>query len=103
MSEKPEGKTVADDVLEAAEKAQKRDDGGPVYPIHFQHKIDPGEAIREQEWPGISLRDHYMGEIVKGLVAAHDRVDDDIGLPDPSWYASRARHIVNAMLRERLK
>lgn len=75
-------------------------DGGPVYPVVFQHRRSNGE-IHAQEWGGMTLRDYFAGQALAGDLAAWTREDD--GSFKPEDVAIRCYKVADAMLRERAK
>lgn len=68
-------------------------DGGPAFPIAYQHKTDG--ALFEQRWPGLSLRDYFAASALQGLVVivAPGTTPDDA--------AAAAYRLADAMLRAR--
>ena len=50
--------------------ALKADDGGPAYPVTFQHMQDEHPLLTsvEQRWEGMTLRQWYAGMAMQGFL-----------------------------------
>ena len=85
----------------------KPNDGGPAYPIHIPAGSGCGPHIHE----GMTLRDHFAGLAMQGLLSMHaNHPNQHYGdAPEPvyiSRFHDAARHsyaIAAAMLAEREK
>lgn len=53
------------------------------------------------QYTGISLRDHYAGIALQGLIS-NSSIVDDISANVPKWLVNRAYIIADEMLKERL-
>ena len=64
-------------------------DGGPAYPVTEVHGCNSG-------WPGMSLRDHFAGLAMQGLMSNKSKLDEPL-----VFIAKNAYQIADAMITER--
>ena len=90
-------KGLGQEVIEMAEKAQTRDDGGSAYPSNCCRTIDcPGVYI-----DGMTLRDRFAGDAMQGLILKWSVQDFNLG--DPESVSEMSYRFADAMLKERSK
>lgn len=96
---------MADEVLEAAEKAQMRDDGGPAFPRPIGNNgANHGREV-STDFKGMTLRDYFAGQALIGILSSKFR-DMVANVPESCRYdlvATDAFLIADAMLKERSK
>lgn len=82
----------------------KINDGGPAHPTLVFARDGNSKNFREQRWPGLSLRDHFAGQALIGILAGGfaDTVphDDVNGGRDAAFFAYL---YADAMLAARTK
>lgn len=86
--------------------------GGPAFPVTFQHDFGPGPETKSQEWQGMSLRDYFAAAALQVIrhrltinADAHDGgcTVDQIGDALCEGFVKTAYQIADAMLAERSK
>ena len=99
----PNEKTVADDVLEAMEKAPKKDDGGYAFPFQAQIRY-PDSITEDVVFGGMNLRDWFAGKAIQYL--EHQRISETskkLGKDPGDLMAEIAYQIADSMIAQRKK
>lgn len=84
----------------------KINDGGPAHPTLVFARDGKSKNFREQRWPGLSLRDHFAGQALNGMLAHATRYrpyEKDRGLHWHEAIAIEAYELADAMLAARTK
>lgn len=79
---------------------ETRDDGGPAFPIAYQHTDPLNREVRSQEWQGMTLLDYFAGQAPIGILGSRHGFLIDTGT---SSAAPWAYDVAEAMLAERAR
>jgi len=89
---------------------EPKNDGGPYHTLILPTKAVNGVVTENNVHPGASLRDHFAGLAMQGIVSSISSEDDykrikslgrSVGLHASQWIARDAYKQADAMLAER--